>query len=89
MQLPGDAEIFGVVVQNAEGSLPLVVEISADAQTWTTLVAGRTVGAGEKLNVSFNGSTISKYVRVRYSNTTGGEVRLKLNKVQVFAKKRY
>lgn len=89
VQLPGDAEIFGVIVQNAEGSLPLVVEISADAQTWTTLVAGRTVGAGEKLNVPFNGSTISKYVRVRYSNTTGGEVRLKLNKIQVFAKKRY
>ncbi len=89
VQLPGDAEIFGVIVQNAEGSLPLTVEISADAQTWTTLVAGRTVGAGEKLNVPFNGSTISKYVRVRYSNTTGGEVRLKLNKIQVFAKKRY
>ena len=89
VQLPGDAEIFGIVVQNAEGTVPLAVEISADAQTWTTLVAGRTVGAGEKINVSFNGSTISKYVRVRYPNTTGGEVRLKLNKVQVFARKRY
>ena len=89
VQLPGDAEIFGVIVQNGEGSLPLVVEISADAQNWTTLVAGRTVGAGETLNVTFNGSTISKYVRVRYPNTTGGEVRLKLNKLQVFAKKRY
>jgi hypothetical protein len=89
VQLPGDAEIFGVVVQNGEGALPLTIEISADAQTWTTLVAGRTVAEGEKINVPFNGSTISKYVRVRYSNLDGREVRLKLNKIQVFAKKRY
>jgi hypothetical protein len=89
VQLPGDAEIFGIVVQNAEGTVPLTIEISPDAQNWMTIVAGRTVGAGEKINVPFNGSTISKYVRIRYPNTTGGEVRLKLNKVQVFARKRY
>ena len=89
VQLPGEASIYGVVIQNAEGRVPLTVEISADAQSWTTLVAGRSVGAGEILNVPFNGSLNSRYVRVRYPNTTGGELSLKLNKIQVFAKKLY
>ena len=69
--------------------MPLTVEVSPDAQTWTPLVAGRSVAEGATLQVSFDGSQVSRYVRVRYANTTGTPVRLKLNKVQVFARKRY
>lgn len=89
VQMPGDVEIFGVVIQNGEGTMPLTVEVSPDAQTWTPLVAGRSVAEGATLQVSFDGSQVSRYVRVRYANTTGTPVRLKLNKVQVFARKRY
>ncbi|MBQ9693285.1 MAG: discoidin domain-containing protein, partial [Kiritimatiellae bacterium] len=89
VQLKGDSEIYGIIIQNAEGSVPLTVEISPDAKTWTTLIAGRVVSEGQTINIPADGSAISKYVRVRYSNTTGGMVRLKLNKIQVYAKKRY
>ena len=89
VQMPGDVEVFGILLQNGEGALPLTVEISPDAQTWTPLVAGRSVAEGATLQVSFDGSQVSRYIRVRYANTTGTPVRLKLNKVQVFARKRY
>lgn len=89
VQLPGDAEIYGVVVQNAEDPVTLAVEISPDGSSWTALASGRALGAQEVLKVSFDGSSVSRYVRVRRQVVGDQAVSLKLHKLQVFANRRY
>ncbi len=89
VQLPGDAEIFGVVVQNGDEPVTVYVEHSADGNSWSTLLANRSLAAKEILQVPYDGSTVSRYVRIRRPNPNGDGLRLHLYKVQVFAKRRY
>ncbi|MGN1325301.1 MAG: discoidin domain-containing protein [Candidatus Spyradenecus sp.] len=89
VQLPGDAEIFGVVVQNGDDPVTVYVEHSADGNSWSTLLANRSLAAKEILQVPYDGSTVSRYVRIRRPNPNGDGMRLHLYKVQVFAKRRY
>lgn len=89
VQLPGDAEIFGVVVQNGDDPVTVYVEHSADGNSWSTLLANRALAAKEILQVPYDGSTVSRYVRIRRPNPNGDGMRLHLYKVQVFAKRRY
>lgn len=89
VQLPGDAEIFGVVVQNGDDPVTVYVEHSADGNSWSTLLANRSLSAKEILQVPYDGSTVSRYVRIRRPNPNGDGMRLHLYKVQVFAKRRY
>lgn len=91
VQMPGDTEVYGIVIQNGTGTgaATLTVEISADGNEWTSLAANRTVGEGETLKVDFDGSQVTRYVRVRRANLSGELMSLRLNKFQVFAVARY
>lgn len=89
VMLPGDAEVYGVVIENGGEPVILNVEISADANSWTTLAAGRSLAAHGVLQVPFDGSAVTRYVRAVYPNTTGTQQRLELRKFQIYATPRY
>ncbi|MEG2414960.1 MAG: hypothetical protein RSB74_03465 [Kiritimatiellia bacterium] len=87
VQLPGDAEIDGIAIQNAETALTVEVAISADKTNWTVV---DTVQLGAEATLTLApANKISRYVRLLLPNVNEDSISLKLRKIQVFGMKRY